>query len=153
MSWADKTFQIWPHWPRGERRGDSDYIVTCDMYPAPVLTRPAPTHRPGPRDSSYLSIDISTFVYPVPAPDALSNLKTASCSPASSLIWCDTCSSLTTSGPRGHVTVAGHVCVGGLSDSARGGWINAEQIINSESGADIMHPRPLPPRYSGAGLS
>ena len=51
---------------------------------------------------------------------------------------------VTTSDPEAHVTVTGHVCVGGLSDSARGGWINAEQIINSESGADIMHPRPLP---------
>ena len=59
---------------------------------------------------------------------------------------------VTTSDPEAHVTVTGHVCVGGLSDSARGGWINAEQIINSESGADIMHPRPLP-AARGPGLS
>ena len=56
---------------------------------------------------------------------------------------------VTTSDPEAHVTVTGHVCVGGLSDSARGGWINAEQIINSESGADIMHPAPSPPHGAG----
>ena len=44
------------------------------------------------------------------------------------------------------------MCVGGLSDSARGGWINAKQIINSESGADMYNAPPPPPHSCQADI-
>ena len=115
----------------GQCPGQGGEIVSGDMYPAPVLTRPAPTHSPRHPGLMLLVYWHFPVLYPVPRPpDALSNLKTAH-----DLMW----HTLLTA-HDGYWRGACVRCVGVASHSARGEINESESIVKVVQ-IWALHPR------------
>ena len=129
----------------GQCPGQGGEIVSGDMYPAPVLTRPAPTHSPRHPGLMLLVYWHFPVLYPVPRPpDALSNLKTVH-----DMMWHTDCADNMRGAWR---LLTERMCaMRGSGVTQRKGW-DQWKWINSESGAD-MSSAPSPPPHRGMGLS